>query len=307
MKTVLCVLLCLAAPATAIELSLEENKGERGSIGYVDMQKLFRAHPETGKAKENFEELVRQAEEQVNLRKAEVLRLRSDLSQLKIQREFVARTPIAVTPPPPQPPAPAPAPKAPEPAPPALSTAPMTAATQPPAPPHGAQTQETPVDSRDFLPTLPGFAGAPQPKREPRVINIPGVSTAPIVVQPPAAPQPSLIAKSTAAPALPAEAVDVSSAALNAALVEIDARIALKAKELAQKEAEFRDYQAAAEKSLLELETRKTEILLGKIHRAIQEVARREGVSVVVDKGTILFGHTAVDLTEKVLKHLKGT
>ena len=58
MKTslMLVVLLTLAAaPVRAIELSLEENKGEKGTIGFVDMDRVFREYPETKRAKEEFE------------------------------------------------------------------------------------------------------------------------------------------------------------------------------------------------------------------------------------------------------------
>ena len=103
---VLTLSLALALPAGAIELSLEENKAERGNIGYIDMQRLFRTFPETIRAKENFEELVRQTEEQLSLRKFEILRLRNEVSQLTIERDFLAKTPIEipkVAPPPPTP------------------------------------------------------------------------------------------------------------------------------------------------------------------------------------------------------------
>jgi hypothetical protein len=89
-------------------------------------------------------------------------------------------------------------------------------------------------------------------------------------------------------------------------LREIDEKIAVKTAELARKESEAREQQAAAEQSLLDLEARKAEMILGKLYRAVQEVARREGVSVVVDRGAILYGHNAVDLTEKVLAYVKG-
>jgi len=56
---------------------------------------------------------------------------------------------------------------------------------------------------------------------------------------------------------------------------------------------------------LLDLESRRSEILLGKIYVGIQDVAREEGISVVVDKNQILFGQKAVDLTDKVLQKLK--
>ncbi|MDX6770434.1 MAG: OmpH family outer membrane protein, partial [Elusimicrobiota bacterium] len=81
--------LCLAAPASALELSLEENRAERGSVGYVDMDRLFAASPDAQRAKENFEELVRQAEEEVNTRRAALVRLRQEVDALKAERETV--------------------------------------------------------------------------------------------------------------------------------------------------------------------------------------------------------------------------
>jgi len=61
-----------------------------------------------------------------------------------------------------------------------------------------------------------------------------------------------------------------------------------------------------AERSLLDAEGRKTDQVLARLYRAISEVAKREGVSVVVDKSATLYGHPAVDLTDKVLKQLRG-
>jgi Skp family chaperone for outer membrane proteins len=442
LKTLLALFLCLcaAAPAAAIELSLEENKAERGNIGYIDMQRLFRTFPETIRARENFEELVRQAEEQLNLRKAEILRTRSELSELKIEREFMAKTPIEINRPgekstaaeapkgaaaiaaaaeaaarerrettenpdlakvaPPKPttsaeapaaptapsqaaPAPAaPAPAAPEataPVPPQAAPAPAPApSAEAPAAGAGRRGAEPETDlTRPSIANLPGFAapapstspatpaipgyatpqqfaGAPAAstapaapatppaaptsdenmrealeqsrraaeakKREPLVINIPGVSTAPIVVQPPEAPAPAPAAAEKPAAATPPAGLPVPSAPaataaagtpapsnLNPALVELDARIAVKQKELDSKELAYKSEQSNSEKNLLDLESRKTEILLGKIHRAVQEVAHREGVSVVVDKSSILYGHDAVDLTDKVMKYLRGS
>jgi Skp family chaperone for outer membrane proteins len=453
-KKLLAACLALTLPAAAIELSLEENKAERGNIGYIDMHKLFRAYPETLRAKENFEELIRQAEEQLNLRKAEILRMRSELAELKIEREFLAKAqaeaatmPIEKTVDPNAPaaavavpaaaptPAPTPAPKpkkgqakgaaveapkgptslaaaqaaaketrdrenaelsklledakknpapaTPPPAEPVLPApvSPAVVAPPPPAPPApapapadggGRRGAEPETDlTRPSIADLPGFAniptssqpvrgehGLPNPaaqpapvvvaapaapvptgpteedlrealersrkaaeakRREPLIINIPGVSTAPIVVQPPSAPAPEKAPEILPEPLTPVELVSTSSVTtpaapaapveppLSQAVVELDAKIALKTKELASKEQEYRSEQSSSEKNLVDLESRKTEILLGKIHRAVQDIARKEGVSVVVDKSSILYGHDAVDLTDKVMKHLRGS
>ena len=71
-------------------------------------------------------------------------------------------------------------------------------------------------------------------------------------------------------------------------------------------EAAFKAYQARMEKDLIDIESRRSEILLGRIYNAVREVARTEGVSIVVDKNQILFGQASVDLTEKVIKKLEG-
>ena len=90
-KTALLISVCLlAVAARAIELSLEENRGERGSVGYVDIQRLFADSPDALKAKEGFEDLVRQAEERVNLRKAELLKLHHELDRTRAERDALS-------------------------------------------------------------------------------------------------------------------------------------------------------------------------------------------------------------------------
>lgn len=268
----LCLLACawlLWPPASrAIELSLEENRAQRGNIGYVDMQRIFKLFPETIRAKENFDEVVRQAEEQVNLRKAEIIRTRFEIADLRIQREALAKA---------APPAPVPAPVAPPAKPqPALD---VLLSTQTPAP---------------FV----------APSSASLIVNLPGVTTG-------AALNNSSAKTATAAPNIPPApaAAAAPPASAPGPVGEIDEKIAQKTKDLAQKESDFKAYQAEAERNLLDLESRRTEILLGKIQKTVKEIAHREGVSVVVDKQSILFGHDAVDLTDKVLKALstKGT
>jgi Skp family chaperone for outer membrane proteins len=286
----------------AIELSLEENKAERGNIGFVDTQRLFKLFPETAKAKENFEETVRQAEDQINLRKAEVLRLRKEIDELKVERLALAKSTPTVTVP--------------------IATAPaarIAAAVAPSTSTAAAAPFKSAIATPQLISQLPGF-GAAGPAvstaaaAQPLIINLPGATTGPIVVAPPAgtnapaaapAPKAPVLATAVSTAAVPA----VPSAApgeLDAALAALDLKIAQKTRELERKQAQAREEQDAAEKSLLDLESRRSEILLGKIYKAVQEVARREGVSVVVDKTGILYGHNAVDLTEKVLKYLKG-
>lgn len=243
MRTVSCaarfVVLALilpAAPARAIELSLEENRAERGSVGFIDMQRLFSASPDSARAKESFEELVRQAEERLNLKKAEAAKSRLDLETLKVERETLARS-------------------------------------------------------------TPTAAAAPEPaKISSRTLALPGMT--PLEASPTSPPT-----ASTAAPAAPMTGAAILQ---NQRLLELDGRIIGLQADLDHKEAEIKRERQEADKGLIDVEGRKTDQVLARLYRAISEVARKEGVSVVVEKTAILYGHPAVDLTDKVLKHLRG-
>jgi Skp family chaperone for outer membrane proteins len=334
----LIAVLLLSAPARAIELSLEENRGERGSVGYVDMQRLFTASPDAQRAKESFEDLVRQAEERVNLRKAELLKLRQALDSTRVERDALAQSMLLAA-------AAAPAPTV------ALST-PAVAVSTPAAAP-GAVAVSTPAAASSALspaaaalltaPIAPvkiavstSAAAAPRP----RELALPGMSTTdaapsapPAAAAAPAAQTaaPATVAVSTRA-AAQAAAPAVSTAAVAAAaamfpapgpapfvaqsptgptpaqrLLELDAKIIDLQADIAHKESDLAHEHDDADRGLLDVESRKTDQVLARLYRAVSEVARREGVSVVIDKTTILYGHQAVDLTDKVLKYLKET
>jgi len=282
----------------ALEVSLEENRAQRGSIGYVDLQRVFQRFPETQKAKQSFQEIIRQAEDQVNLRKAEVFAVRSEISKLEIELDLLKKTPIFV---PEQQGAEAPAVQA--------SSAAVSTAAAP-----GAAAPPAPALSTASLQSL--------------TLNLPGMTTGPVAIAPPAqsAQAPAAAAVSiSSAPTRPedeqqaaesrrqarakAQAAELATAAARARderLREIQDAISAKRKDLAAKEEAYKKYQAQVENNLLELEGRRTEILLGKIYSIIQEVAHENGVGVVIDKSQILFGQRTVDLTDKVIKKMEG-
>ncbi|MFH1724660.1 MAG: OmpH family outer membrane protein [Elusimicrobiota bacterium] len=365
-----------ARPPEALEISLEQNRAERGNIGYVDIQKVFRLFPQTHKAKQSYGEIVRQAEEQVNLKKAELMALRAEIAKIKLERDILSKSPIPAAPDSP--------PAGPEPLTPSLSTgtpsqAPVSVSTPSApvpdaAPAHeggvpastaavaaaggeagavpesplaeGATSQRTPLFEFDHLPGMspPAESGSPEtsaappeedrPRQaseepvarstEPLVIDIPGVTHDPIVIEPSsgkdpdaaraAGPQPATAEPGTPAqePVPPAEAAGGAAAAEETPvgpeerLARLDAEIAAKRGLLAEKETAFREYQLGVEKNLIEIEDRRAEILLGKIYQALRDVARENGVSVVVDKNQILFGQDSVDLTQKVIDKLEG-
>lgn len=309
-------------PLTALEISLEENKAERGNIGYVDMQKIFRLYPETHKAKQTYTEIVRQAEEQVNLRRADLLRLRTEMAQLKMERDLLEKSPLPTPiPSQPKPAAPAPAPKkedavVPQEASAAQETAMSTsaAAGMPGYTDIATPAEEASVSNAtltddttrhaiaESIAHLPGLTPAEKTleKTDSVTINIPGMETAPGEdVTAPAGDVPSPAAPPTVTPG-------EDPLQLRARLLQnIDEKIRVTQNTLAAQEADFTQYQASVEKNLIDIESRRTEILLGKIYTAVRDVARENNVSIVVDRNQILYGQSTVDLTLKVLTKLK--
>jgi Skp family chaperone for outer membrane proteins len=122
------------------------------------------------------------------------------------------------------------------------------------------------------------------------VITSTGAAAAAALLFPPAA---------AAVPAAPAGPTQVQR------LLEYDGKIIKIQAEIADKETALMHEHDDADRGLLDVESRKTDQVLARLYRAVSEVARREGVSVVIDKSSILFGQPAVDLTDKVLKYLK--
>lgn len=352
----------LAAPARALELTLEENRGETGSIGYVDMDRVFARHPETAKAKEEFVILLNDKKTLVELKKNEIAALRAKLGILSDKRrvlvarieaetqkvlsdaalvaELASSTPQAqgqISP------GELAAPEA-NPAP-AVSvstgaiklhgydmmvfpdnhiekisdstgTAPGAAAvSDAPAPqaaiPVSATTASTaavyaPAISGGAL-ALPATGQASAQSAQPPATDTPGsgglpVSTAAAQVAPLSVVVSTGIAVSTAPPVTVAALLEADKTLL----FSLEAEIAPLEKELAQKRGDLKALREKTEKELADMENRRSEIILGKIYAALRHVATEEGISVVVDKGSTLYGRKTVDLTDKLLEHIRN-
>lgn len=254
--------LCLLAPlpAAAIELSLEENKAERGGVGFVDMQRLFREYPETARAKEQFEAEVGTRRLEVQRKKAEIADLQAELARLTVERERLLSE--ALTEPPPQ-------------------------AGEPPE-------TSTPA-SPGLIATLPGIQTSTESVPTPMTVST-EPATAPMEV--------STEAAGAQPPAAPASAAAQAASAAQRAK-DMEGQIAVKQQEIDDLKKAFKEFQSGVEKQLLDLEKRRVQILLGRIYDVVQQVAKEEGVGIVVDKTSILYGQQAVDLTDKLVERLK--
>jgi Skp family chaperone for outer membrane proteins len=273
------------SPVRALEVSLEENKFEKGGVGFVDMHVLFKQSPQTEKAKLEFADAMHQAEEMINLRRSEIIGLKAEIVRLQAEKDFIIKS----------------------------SSAPIVGTLPPKATKKGESSKPSAPKASSASPPTGALPASSIPgifdPRSPHPANSTGV---PGSATPSPAPSPARTQTATGTnQGQPTTASSPSASAVNpsasqAKIQELDRTIAEKQKILDAKQADFKMFEAQAEKTLLDLESRKTEVLLGRIYGAIQEVAKNENISVVVDKSQILFGHKAVDLTEPVLKKLKG-
>ena len=280
--SILCFLFVLTAPAAALDLSLEENKGESGTVGYVDIDRVFKEYSGTLNAREEFLGEIKKKEESVNQRRHEIYALKADIAKLKQEREFAL-------------------------------TLPSLLATQEQMSLEKLQAAATPLPVQTSTTTAP-LVSASTPAF---ASNAPQISTslpAPATVQastaaappaPPAIPISSLPGLGIDMPGISKVPASYFKFSVSTAVPEIDAAIIVKETDLRKKEEALKIYQRQVEKELLEYESHRSEILLGRIYVALKELAVKQEVSVIVDKRNILFGHSAVDLTGKLLEKLE--
>lgn len=256
------LLLSLAPRAGALELSLEENRGESGTIGYVDMDRVFREYSGTTGARDEFLSEVKKKEGELDASKKQIFALKAEISRLRQEREFAAALPLFFG-----------------------EEAPQAASSAAPA---GVETSTAPAAAPEIstaaAAALPGMSAPSQaapaqgaPVRQP-LIHMPGVG---------------------------AMSLDKFRMSVSTSVADIEAAIAAREKRLETLEGTLRSEQRKAEKELLDRESKKTEAILGRIYFLLRELAVSEGVSVVIDKRSILFGHSAVDLTGKLIEKLE--
>lgn len=272
MKKLIFLLLPMLLPVSgaALELLLEENRGESGTIGYVDIDRVFKEYSGTTGARDEFIAEIRKKEEALNAKKTPIFTLKAEIAKLRQEREFALTLPSLLET--------------------QRSVAEAEAATA------AAQAAAQAVQiSTDAVQTS---TNAVQVSTE-----SPKVSAAPQVLPPAVASLPGM--SGIDMPGIARVPVTHFKFSISTSVPEIDAALSTKTADLTAKEEELRLFQRQTERELLEQESRKSEVLLGRIYVALKELAIKEEVSVIIDKRNILFGQKAVDLTPKLLKKLE--
>jgi Skp family chaperone for outer membrane proteins len=73
-------------PAGAVELSISENRGEIGTVGFVDIDEIFKKFPETQEAKKAFKQELEKNQVLVDKKKKELFAIKSELIKLKEEK-----------------------------------------------------------------------------------------------------------------------------------------------------------------------------------------------------------------------------
>ena len=281
MKKLIFLLLPVLQPVNcaALELLLEENRGESGTVGYVDIDRVFKEYSGTTGAREEFIVEIKKKEETLNAKKTPVFTLKAEIAKLRQEREFALTLPSLLE-----------------------TQRSVAEAADAAAAAVAAQAAQA------YTQAVQGATAAVQVSTEnaqvsmaapqalpPAVISLPGMTG---LIQEP-------ISQGIDMPGIARVPMTHFKFSISTSVPEIDAALSKREAELSARENELRLFQRQTERELLEYESRKTEILLGRIYVALKELAIKEEVSVIIDKRNILFGQNAVDLTGKLLKKLE--
>ncbi|PIS46665.1 MAG: hypothetical protein COT17_07420 [Elusimicrobia bacterium CG08_land_8_20_14_0_20_51_18] len=270
----------------AIELSLEENKAESGTIGYVDIEKVFRKYSIKSESREKFLSKIKEKETILGQKKERINSIKVRVLKLKQEKQLAEALPalmesIAQSMPPEQPA---------QPLLPGLTPA-ATGQAVAALPTAGTETVKAstetaaadgtsaarPQSQEIGKPELLVSTGSDNEKIP--LINMPGVGSLPL---------------------------SHFKFSFSTSPAEIEAEILKQEDEIKRQEEELKKLRKQFDRELADYEDLETEKILGNIYLKLKKLSVREGVSVVVDKKSILFGHRAVDLTEKLLLEMEG-
>jgi len=75
---------------------------------------------------------------------------------------------------------------------------------------------------------------------------------------------------------------------------------------LTDKESALEQARVDAATAIKNLEEQRSLQIFGKLYSALVQLAEEEGVSLVVDRSSVLYGHETIDLTEKLRRRVRG-
>ena len=260
----------------AVEIPLESLTPAR--IGYVDLQKVFDTYPEKSFAEGDLLREVEKRKRELGQRQTLINTIRQQISADQTALDqgkngTAVLVPTNNVPDQTPPPVPVPAPIA--------STTTVNGSTT-------AAVEPYPLE--DPLAGLPGHDASTIAERVQGSTNLPGMKQEPS--------KKGSLLDQLAAGATPAPLTPEAQTALQK---RIDDNKNL----LERKIAEFKNFRGNAVADMKVLQTQKTYGVMSKIYAVLQNLARDEGVTVVIDKSYVLYGEDTVDLSDKLIARLQ--
>ncbi|MBK8574658.1 MAG: OmpH family outer membrane protein [Elusimicrobia bacterium] len=229
-------LIFFCGAAWGLEIPVRRGGPAGSSVGYVDMELVFREYPEARKAREDY--------------RAEVVRHKGELAERERALEDL-KGELAVL-----------------------------KGASPPAP----------TIDRSSIPT-DGVASVPSTS----TVLTPALSRGASPVLSDGLPQRS---------ALSTQTPDASTSTGTAASVAEG--ISFREGQLLKRQKELEEARASSAQALKAFEASRAKTILGRLYKALVELANERGISIVVDKSAILYGQNTIDLTEALNRRVRG-
>lgn len=260
----------------SIEIPLQGTGGI--SVGYVDMNKIFGEYPPVKTAKKDYEKIAEQKKLELSGIDSEISVIKSSCTDLETQIKQLKQESMA------------------------LKVQKQRLSVQMQQPQIQTQQPTPPISSSAIVSVSTGTV----PVGSSSTLTIPAISTATgtnsISV--------STQAIQTEQPGLSIQAqydkVNSTIEADEKQISEKETDLVLKKDLITKKQQEYTDYKKKNEKDLKEYEKNKTLALMGELYKIIEDLAKEENISIVIEKTNVLYGSGGIDLTNKILERLRG-
>lgn len=309
MKRLLILSLFLFSPfLNAIEISLEENKAESGTVGYVDIGLIFKKY--SINSRKDFDKMILEKQnivddkkKELNYYKALKEKLKNEYEIAKMAEDFYKKISEAV-----------------------VSSGSVSNIRTASA--SDVQISSYAVSSSSSIISVSTFSASVSSVDYAQIISTPSAvisnnSVVDISISSKSIPVNDRVSISSVTvssqtdlnlqeepyifmPGMGKIPISNFKFSVSSSTVEIDRAISDVESKISKLQSDILSLKNKFDDELSKNASKENERMLKKIYDAIDQVSREEEVSVVVDKRNILFGRKAVDLTDKVLEKLRS-
>ncbi len=267
MKLLCFILVFMPFNLHSIEISLEENRAESGTVGYVDIKKIFDKFASA--SRKNFNDEIKKRQGEVEDLKKELFEIRAKKEKLmweyeiaRMYEEFKTKiSSFSIS----------------ESSKTIVDNVNETSTTFKSDYGISMSSSDVAIDSNTAVAFEVSTSSSTTQEEEPFVV-MPGVGMIPI---------------------------SMFKFSVSSSTLIIDAEIKFLEKKSDEIEKKIYELKERYDAEISEIARKENIEVFKKIYQAIEEVAKKEGISIVVDKRNILFGMKSIDLTDRVIEKME--